>query len=352
MVKSKILVAEDESIIAADIKATLRKIGYNVCNVVASGEEVLQLVKQNKPDLILMDISLKGKLDGIQAAEIISEEFDIPVVYLTALTDNETLKRARITEPFGYLLKPFDERSLYSTIEMALYKHKVESELKKRTKELETEKIKTDELLHNIFPSEIVRELKLKGSVSPKHYDSVSILFTDFYRFTELSSKLSPERLLSELNDIFTKFDSIIIEFGLEKLKTIGDSYMIVGGLPNQMPNHPVQIIKAALAMFDYLEGRNKNSDLNWQMKAGVHTGPCVAGIVGINKFTYDVWGDTVNIASRMESNCEPGKVNISEATYNYVKDYFNCEGRGGVGKFDMYFINGVKSALSKASYK
>jgi class 3 adenylate cyclase len=354
VVKSKILVAEDESIIAADIKATLRKIGYNVCNVVASGEEVLQLVKQNKPDLILMDISLKGKLDGIQAAEIISEEFDIPVVYLTALTDNETLKRARITEPFGYLLKPFDERNLYSTIEMALYKHKVESELKKRTKELEAEKIKTDELLHNIFPSEIVRELKLKGSVSPKHYDSVSILFTDFDNFTSLASQLSAKKLVKELNAIFTGFDSVLNKYNLEKLKTIGDSYMVAGGLPNETSDHAVKITQAAVEIQEIVKRANNESQFNCRMRVGINSGPCVAGIVGIKKYTYDVWGDTVNIAKRLETQCEPGRINISQATYDLVKNYFNCEYRGsieakGKGEIDMYFINTEKPALSEA---
>lgn len=348
--KVKILIAEDETIIAIDIKSILQKIGYSVAEIATSGEKVLESLSNEKPDLILMDISLAGKLDGIETAEIISQKYGLPVVYLTALTNNETLERARLTEPFGYLLKPFDERNLHSTIEMALYKHKVDSELKNRTKELEAEKVKTDELLHNIFPSEIVKELKAKGSVVPKHYDSVSILFTDFDNFTILASKLSAEKLVSILNHIFTSFDFIIDKYGLEKLKTIGDSYMIAGGLPNVTNDHAIKTTRAALEMQEVVNEVNAKNEFSCKMRVGIHSGPCAAGIVGIKKYTYDVWGDTVNIAKRLESNCEPGRINISRATYDLVKDKFDCEHRGcieakGKGEIDMYFVKAFKTA-------
>lgn len=346
--KAKILIAEDETIIAIDIKMTLQKIGYTVSEIANSGEKVIEFLSQDKPDLILMDISLAGQLDGIETAEIISKKYDLPIVYLTALTNNETLERARLTEPFGYLLKPFDERNLRSTIEMALYKHRVDSELKKRTRELETEKIKTDQLLHNMFPAEIVKELKINGTVLPKYYDSVSILFTDFDNFTTLASKLSADKLVKELNYIFTSFDFIIDKYGLEKLKTIGDSYMIAGGLPNVTNDHAVRITKAALEMQEVVKEVNEKNVFSCKMRIGINTGPCVAGIVGIKKYTYDVWGDTVNISKRLESNCEPGLINISKATYNLIRDHFECEYRGsieakGKGEIDMYFVRSVK---------
>ncbi len=349
--KAKILIAEDETIIAIDIKTTLQKIGYTVPDIMTSGEKVIEFLKNDKPDLILMDISLAGNLDGIETAELISYKYDLPVVYLTALTNKETIERARLTEPFGYLLKPFDERNLHSTIEMALYKHKVDSELKKRTRELEAEKIKTDELLHNIFPSDIVKELKAKGSVNPKHYDSVSILFTDFDNFTTFASGLSPDKLVKELNHIFTNFDFIIEKYGLEKLKTIGDSYMIAGGLPNVSHDHAFQTINAALEMQSVINNVNEKGNFSCKMRVGIHSGPCVAGIVGIKKYTYDVWGDTVNIAKRLESHCEPGLVNISKETYELVKEKFECDYRGcieakGKGEIDMYFVKSPKPEL------
>lgn len=347
--RAQILIAEDETIIALDIKAILEKIGYKVTAIVISGEKVLENVENGKPDLILMDISLSGKMDGIQAAQIITERYDIPVVYLTALADDETLERARVTGPFGYILKPFDERILHTTIEIALYKHKLDSELKTRTKELELEKVKTDNLLHNIFPSEIVKELKQNGSVKPCYYESVTILFTDFHDFTKITASLNPDKLLSELNEIFTKFDSIIKDIGIEKLKTVGDSYMVAGGLPNITNDHALQVVKAGLLMQKYINQRNREYGQNWLMRVGIHTGPCVAGIVGINKYTYDIWGDTVNIASRLETTCEPGKVNISEETYKLIKEHHDCEYRGdieakGKGKLKMYFVKNSKN--------
>jgi class 3 adenylate cyclase len=236
---------------------------------------------------------------------------------------------------------------------MALYKHKVESELKKRTKELEDEKIKTDELLHNIFPSEIVKELKANGSVTPKNYNSVSILFTDFDNFTNLASRLTAEKLVEKLNAIFTDFDFILNKYELEKLKTIGDSYMIAGGLPNATDDHAIKVTQAAIEMQEVVKEVNDSLEFNCRMRVGIHSGPCVAGIVGIKKYTYDVWGDTVNLAKRLESNCEPGRINISQETYNLIKDHFECEYRGcieakGKGEIDMYFVVSPKPFLVK----
>lgn len=346
--KLKILVCEDEQIIAIDIKNTLKNLGYEVLKIVNNGPAAIKAAGELKPDLILMDIMLNGPMNGIEAAETINSQYNIPVVYLTALSDNETLSKAKITEPFGYILKPFDERMLSSSVEMAVYKHKIDSELKKKTAELEEEKIRTDRLLHNILPSEIVYEWKKFGFISPRHYNQISILFTDFCDFADISSKLPPDLLIEELNDIFQNFDAIIDSYKLEKLKTIGAAYMIGSGLPKEDENHAVNITRAAFDLIHYLNDRNSGSKIKWNMRAGINSGPVIAGIVGTNKFTYDVWGDTVNIASRMESSCLPGKINISGATYNLIQEYFNCEYRGqlnakGKGEIDMYFVNSIK---------
>ena len=220
-----------------------------------------------------------------------------------------------------------------------------------RTKELEAEKNKSDDLLHNILPAYTVKELKEKGSTIPREYKSISILFTDFKGFTAISSSLHPNELVSELNDIFVNFDAIIERYGLEKLKTIGDSYMIAGGLPVESNDHACRIILAGLELLQFIEERNKSKKIAWSMRAGVHSGNVVAGVVGKKKFTYDVWGDTVNVASRMESSGESGRINISESTYQLVKEYFVCEYRGkvmakGKGEVDMYFITGIKDCV------
>ncbi len=343
-----ILIAEDESIIAIDIAQTLKKLSYNVIGMVRTGEEGFEYAKKLNPDLVLMDIMLDGELSGIEAAELIKNSLDIPFIFLTALADEETLQRAKVTEPFGYILKPFDERSLHSSIEMALYKHKINYKLKQRTQELEEERIKSNQLLHNILPADIIHELRDKGIITPREYKMATLLFTDFQGFTNLSSRMPPDKLVQELNDIFKNFDAITEHYGLEKLKTIGDSYMAAGGLPRETDDHALKVVLAAIDMQKYIKERNKNSEFGWNMRAGIHSGNVIAGVVGKHKFTYDVWGDTVNIASRMERYCEPGKINVTSVTYGLIKDYFECEFRGNAEvaqnvNVDMYFVNGMK---------
>ena len=354
--KIKILIVEDEFIIAIDLKKTLEKLGYEVLAHVSKGDDAIAHAYNDNPDLILMDIMLDGQMSGIQAAEAIKQKYNIPIVYLTALTDEKTLQKAKITEPVGYLLKPFDERGLHSAIEIALYKHEMETQLRIKTKELEAEKIRTDELLHHILPDEIIKELKTNGVVNPRHYKNISILFTDFHGFTDIMNFLPPGNLVEELNSIFSSFDGIIENYELEKLKTLGDTYMIGGGFPKVSDDHAVRVVLAALDMMEFIKNRNIDSSIKWKMRAGINSGQVVAGVVGTNKFTYDVWGDTVNIASRMESNSEPDKINISGSTYEQVKNYFDCEYRGklnvkGKGEVDMYFVTGLKNGYSKLKY-
>ncbi|NUQ13718.1 MAG: tetratricopeptide repeat protein [Flavobacteriales bacterium] len=184
---------------------------------------------------------------------------------------------------------------------------------------------RSDELLLNILPEEVAGELKVKGEAEAKHFDNVTILFTDFKGFTEASEKLSPKELVEELNICFKAFDHIITAHGIEKIKTIGDAYMCAGGLPDPTSSSPADVVHAALEMQTFMKKRKAERDAMgkpaFEMRVGIHTGPVVAGIVGVKKFQYDIWGDTVNTASRMESSGEVGQVNISEATYRLVKD-------------------------------
>ncbi|MFZ1686741.1 MAG: adenylate/guanylate cyclase domain-containing protein [Flavobacteriales bacterium] len=209
---------------------------------------------------------------------------------------------------------------------------------------------RSDELLLNILPHEVAEELKAKGHADAKHFDNVTILFTDFKGFTEASEKLSPRELVEELNTCFKAFDGIITARGIEKIKTIGDAYMCAGGLPVPTSSTPAGVVQAALEMQVFMVARKAERDAQgepaFEMRVGIHTGPVVAGIVGVKKFAYDIWGDTVNIASRMESSGEVGQVNISEATYALVKNgiglTFTPRGRvqaKGKGGMEMYFV-------------
>lgn len=210
---------------------------------------------------------------------------------------------------------------------------------------------RSEGLLLNILPKAIAEELKATGSAEAKQFDSVTVMFTDFKNFTRIAEKLSPVQLVSEINIIFKAFDNIINKHNIEKIKTMGDSYMCVGGLPIANKTHAYDVVSATmdiqLFMQQHLRKRNMEGKEPFEIRIGVHTGPVVAGIVGDRKFAYDIWGDTVNVASRMESSGEAGKINISGSTYELVKDKFNCIYRGKVqaknkGEIDMYFVEMV----------
>jgi len=216
-------------------------------------------------------------------------------------------------------------------------------------KKITKEKERSDELLLNILPSEIAMELKETGASKAKNYDSVTVLFTDFKDFTSISEDMNPEQLVSEIDYCFWAFDAIIHKYGVEKIKTIGDSYMCAGGLPHENSTHAIDVVKAAIEIRDFMDNLKRkkiaNGETPFEIRIGIHSGPVVAGIVGVKKFAYDIWGDTVNLASRMESSGEAGKINISGSTYELVKDKSNCTYRGKIqaknkGEVDMYFVS------------
>lgn len=223
------------------------------------------------------------------------------------------------------------------------------------TKNLNQERAKSDSLLLNILPATVAEELKEKDSVRPRHYENASVLFTDFVGFTQIAEGMTPEELIAELDACFSGFDAIARKHKLEKIKTIGDSYMAVAGVPSPNRTHAVDSVFAALEierfMTELAERKKTQNKPCWQLRLGIHTGPLVAGVIGREKFAYDVWGDTVNTASRLESSGVAGRINISEATYEQVKDAFVCEYRGKIsakhkGEIDMYFVNNVKLEL------
>jgi class 3 adenylate cyclase len=223
---------------------------------------------------------------------------------------------------------------------------------------LETEKRKSDELLLNILPAKIASELKERNEVEPRYYDAVTIMFTDFKGFTRLAEASEPRALINDLSQYFSAFDEIIERHNLEKLKTIGDAYMCAGGLPEENRTHPVDACLAALEIQEFMARVNRQREKMrmppWELRIGLHTGPVMAGVVGKKKFTYDIWGDAVNVAARMESSGEAGRISLSESIYQRVKDQFECEHRGEVdvknkGLLDMYFLNRVNPGFSKS---
>jgi len=215
-----------------------------------------------------------------------------------------------------------------------------------QNREIEEERRKSDVLLRNILPDEVAQELKTRGYATPHNYESATVVFTDFVNFTRLSTTLRPKELIDELDTCFLAFDEICDRHGLEKIKTIGDAYMCAGGLPIANETHPFDAVRAALEMCKWLEDRNRNNPnaIFRYMRIGIHTGPVVAGVIGKNKFAYDIWGDAVNLASRLEALGEPNRINISEETADIVKDQFRLTFRGqkevhNKGLVGMYFV-------------
>jgi class 3 adenylate cyclase len=229
----------------------------------------------------------------------------------------------------------------------------------RKTKQIiENERDRSDSLLLNILPEETAAELKKYGKVEAKKFESVTVLFTDFKGFTHYSENLDPKKLVETVGVYFSKFDDIMQKYGLEKIKTIGDSYMCAGGLPYATKDHAYKMVLAAFEIVEFVEEAKRNvqeGQICFDIRVGINTGKVVAGVVGSKKFSYDIWGDTVNVSSRMESMSEPGRINISANTYALIKDISECEYRGEIqvknrGMMKMYFVNSVKDETDKVA--
>lgn len=235
------------------------------------------------------------------------------------------------------------------SIENAIFYNELENKVEERTNELYIEKKKSDDLLLNILPEVVAQELKQTGRTTPRSYEVATVMFTDFENFTLKSERLSPEELVSIIDSYFKRFDEIISRHNIEKIKTIGDAYLCVSGLPDTKDHNAVNVINAAMEIVDVIREQQLSNDSGFfDIRIGIHTGPLVAGVVGDKKFAYDIWGDTVNTAARMEQNSEANRINISHSTYELVKDKFQCSFRGkqpakNKGLIEMYFVDAFK---------
>jgi len=233
----------------------------------------------------------------------------------------------------------------------------LEQLVQSRTEELNNEKEKTETLLANVLPKGTADEIMSKGKATKKKFNFATVLFSDIQGFTRIAEEINPEVLIDELDKFFFYFDSVVEKYNIEKIKTIGDAYMCAGGIPKKNRTNPIEVILAAIEMQEFMKDlkqeQKEKGQIFWDIRIGLHTGIVIAGVVGQKKLSYDIWGDTVNTASRMESSGEAGKINISGTTYEYAKDFFICEYRGKMpvkykGELDMYFINGIRPELRK----
>ena len=400
----EILIVEDSPIQATMLRRVLAQRGYRVA-IAKHGQDALDKINAQTIHLVISDVEMPV-MNGYELCSAIKKDSGlqtIPVILLTTLTDPKDLMMGLNAGADSYLTKPYDEGVLFSRLETLLgpahispddealevlfagepytitanrqrilnlllstYENamqqnlalrKAQDELTKLNQQLEVSHKETERLLLNILPKTVAEELIAYGSSTPAKFDDVSVMFSDFVGFTQVAEKLTAQDLLTELEVYFEYFDSVIEQHHLEKLKTIGDSYMVAGGLPEPTSTHAVDCVLAALEIQRFVLTRAAEREAKglpfWQMRLGIHTGPAVAGVIGKKKFAYDIWGDTVNLASRMESSGEAGKVNMSEDAYRRVKDLFVCEPRGKVsvknkGEVEMYFVEKIKPELSE----
>lgn len=245
---------------------------------------------------------------------------------------------------------------LWHHLRLKKQRKSIENEFYDKNQEIIDQKEKAEKLLSNLLPKQTAEELQSTGKVSSRRYRMVTVLFSDIHGFTKIVEQMNPEDLIDELDKFFMHFDSVVEKYNIEKIKTVGDAYMCAGGIPNKNRTNPIEVILAAMEIQQYMKSMKINSKAGkkaiWGLRIGIHTGPVIAGVVGSKKVSYDIWGDTVNTASRMESSGSVSEINISAMTYMLVRDFFICEYRGRMpvkykGNIDMYFVKGFKPNMS-----
>lgn len=344
---ARILIVDDEPMNVEYLEQELGDLGYRTESAFG-GKEALKKVAAGAPDLILLDVMMPD-LDGITVCRMLKNDPAtrlIPIVIMTALDAVEDRVRGIEAGADDFLTKPVDDRELLARIRTALKtKHAVDvtvDELESVTREQE----KSERILQSVLPDSVAKRLKEGEVIIADRYDEVTILFSDIVDSTPLARKLPPSELVGVLDGVFRAFDELAEMYELEKIKTMGDGYMVIGGAPELRADHTEAVARMALAMRDFSVGLEAGPDMELMMRFGIDVGPVVAGVLGRDKFTYDVYGDAVNTASRMESQSLPGRIQVSDKVYQKLRDQFRFEPRGsievkGVGPMITYFLEG-----------
>ncbi len=327
---SRILVIEDEPANIQTLSTLLKERGHQI-NIATNGRQALEVLERIRPDLILLDIMMP-EMDGFETCRRIKASTawrEIPIIFLTAKTDTADIVRGFELGAVDYVAKPFNAHELLARVNTHLtldYLHR-----------------ENERLLLNVLPASIANKLKQQVGIIAERFDDASVLFADIVGFTPLSARLSPTELIESLNRVFSGFDELADHHKLEKIKTIGDGYMVAGGLIEQNADHLAAMATMALAMHENV--RKLNSEFGGlSLRIGLQVGSVIAGVIGIRKFIYDVWGDTVNTASRLESHGAPGRTHVSEMVFERLQGRFAFEARGtielkGRGPMNTYFL-------------
>jgi len=351
--KYRILVVDDEKSNRTLFRDMLGCIGYDI-ETAADGHEALEKIGPDT-DLVLLDIMMPRKngfevLKEIKSTPALSH---IPVIIISAVSERENIIKGIELGAEDFLPKPFDVALLRARISSGLAQKKLWEQEQYYIARLRQEQKKANDLLLNILPGPIADRLKDGEHQIADEFKDITVLFADIVNFTVLSAQASPSKVLAMLNSIFTTFDDLTDRFGLEKIKTIGDAYMVAGGLPIPRPDHVGAVAGMALEMQNAVAAYNKATGSKIAIRIGIDTGPAIAGVIGKKKFTYDVWGDTINTASRMESSCPPGRIQVTAAVFERLKDRFLFVRRGrislkGKGNVNTYHLLGHRKRAGK----
>jgi class 3 adenylate cyclase len=354
-------VVDDNALSRDLLSRRLERDGY-VVSQAEDGLKALEVLENEPFDVVLLDV-IMPKIDGVEVLRRLQSSGRLrgaPVIMLSAMDEVQQAVHCIELGAEDYLTKPFNPVLLRARISACLEKQRLSAEerrvseqLRAALREVEEQRRLTESLLLNILPARISEELRTFGHVTPKYYDDVTIVFTDFVGFSVSTEEMAADEMVEMLHEYFTAFDGVVKAYGMEKLKTIGDSYMFLGGMPPRASSHPVDSVLACLELLHIVGEFQARFPTAWQIRIGMHTGPVIAGVVGVDKFAFDVWGETVNYSSRMESAGEPGRINLSERAYSRVKDFFECEPRGKIltkeqRAMDMYFVKGVHPKLMR----
>ena len=399
-----IVIAEDSRLQGRVLKAALEAAGYLV-HWGANGSEALALIREHRPVLVVSDVEMP-EMDGHELCRTLKADAElrhIPLLMLTALAATSDILDGLREGAAAYVTKPYDPpyvvdriehlirhlsapdtpgeplpleyggetmqldvsrrqllNLLLSTYENILRQNtkleEMHSQLSAASQQIEASLQKTQELLYRVFPRQIADELANAGQSQPRHFDAVTVLFTDFVGFTRVAETMAPQQLIDGLEEYFRRFDALTARCHMEKLKTIGDAYVAAGGVPTANATHHLDAALLAMAIRECVTEAAREWEgtgtPTFAIRIGLHTGPLVAGVIGEQRFTYDLWGDTVNTASRMESGGEPGRINISAATHQLVEPFFECTPRGSVAvknrtAVEMYFLERLRPEFS-----
>ncbi len=347
--RGNILAVDDEIVNLTLLASKLRRDGYQVTKA-ENGRQALEILREESFDLVLLDI-LMPEVDGYQVLEIMKNDEalrHIPVIVISALDKMEDVIRCIEIGALDHLTKPFNPLLLKARIDAALAAKRLHDQEQEYFRIIREEREKSERLLLNILPGPIAERLKQGENIIADNFAEATVLFADIMGFTRYSQQIEPDELVIKLNDMFSVFDELAKKHDLEKIKTIGDSYMIVGGVPLPQSDHVEAIADMALDMQKGIKQFNAAHTESFRLRIGIHTGPVVAGIIGTVKFSYDLWGDTVNTASRMESHGIPDSIQVSAAAYERLQDKYVFEKRGVIpvkdkGEMMTYLLIGQK---------